>query len=154
MQFVALSNAAFTARIIVPHVPTAGDTFNIECRLDGVERLAVTPMVGLSFVSAPGGTAGNHEGARRVRIFDPWVTMAAGMYTCFASVSVPLMPPFFGGGTVSKDIQVQSMLHNVYYVMVKLVIIIILYQFLLPSSLSPSLVPLTPPHCMRALLST
>ena len=39
---IALSDAVFTPRIIIPGVPTAGDNFNIICRLDGVvERLAL-----------------------------------------------------------------------------------------------------------------
>ena len=89
----ALSNAVFTPRVIIPGVPTAGDNFNIICRLDGVvERLAVTPTVILTFANPPGGTPGDQsqDGSTytRPRIFNPVITDDVGTYTCFATIII------------------------------------------------------------------
>ena len=111
---IALNNAAFTPRVIIPGVPTAGDNFNIECRLDGViERLAVTPaLVLLTYTSAPGGISGDTllTGPVRtiLRMFNPGMTDDVGMYTCFATVVV-LSSPFIGFS--SGLLQIQSMFH-------------------------------------------
>ena len=84
---IALSNAVFTPRVIIPGVPTAGDNFNIICRLDGVvERLAVTPFaVTLAFSMPPGGMAGNQSrnGSAYIRehILNPLMTSGVGTGT-------------------------------------------------------------------------
>ena len=91
--FSALSNALFSPHVIIPGVPTAGDNFNIICRLDRVvERLAVTPTVLTSFVNPPGGTAGDQsqDGStyNLPRIFSPGMTYDVGTYTCFVTIIV------------------------------------------------------------------
>ena len=93
LSLSVLSNAVFTPRVIIPGVPTAGDNFNIICRLDGVvERLAVTPTVILTSIIPPGGTAGDQsqDGSAYTlpRIFTPGMTDDVGTYTCSATVFV------------------------------------------------------------------
>ena len=106
-------NAAFTPRVIIPGVPTAGDNFNIVCRLDGViERLAVTPLlVNLAYTSAPGGMSGDtlQTGLvlTRLRMFNPGKADDVGMYTCIATVIV-LSSGFIGLG--NGLLQIQSMI--------------------------------------------
>ena len=103
---IALSNAVFTPRIIIPGVPTAGDNFNIICRLDGVvERLAVTPFaVTLAFSMPPGGMAGNQSrnGSAYIRehILNPLMTSDVGTYRCNASTILS------NGGFLAPIIQV------------------------------------------------
>ena len=110
---IALNNAAFTPRVIIPGVPTAGDNFNIVCRLDGViERLAVTPaLVTLAYSSAPGGMSGatllTGPVRTRLRMFNPGMTDDVGMYTCLATVI--LSSAFVGLG--NGLLQIQSMFH-------------------------------------------
>ena len=89
--YIALSNDLFTPDVIIPGVPTAGDDFNIICRLDGVvERLVGTPTVILSFINPPGGAPGDqaHDGSAYIRplIFNPGKTSDFGTYTCIATV--------------------------------------------------------------------
>ena len=108
---LALSNNLFVPDVIIPGVPTAGDNFNIICRLDGVvERLVGTPMVTLSFSSPPGGAPGdqsqNGSAYIRPRIFNPGRTSDVGTYTCLAVV-VPSSGGFFGS-TSSKNLQIRS----------------------------------------------
>ena len=91
LLFVALSNDLFTPDIIIPGVPTAGDNFNITCRLDGVvERLVDTPVVILEFSNAPGGLSGDQsqDGLAyiRPRFFDPGMTDDSGTYSCIAII--------------------------------------------------------------------
>ena len=88
---LALSNNLFTPDIIIPGVPTAGDNFNIICRLDGVvERLVGTTTVILSFINSPGGAPADQsrDGSAyiRPRIFNPGKTSHVGTYTCVATV--------------------------------------------------------------------
>ena len=84
--------AAFTPRIIIPGVPTAGDNFSILCRLDGVvERLAVTLVsLSLAFINPAGGTAGemsqNRSAYIRPHFLNPGMTDDVGTYTCLATV--------------------------------------------------------------------
>ena len=92
-------------------MPTAGDDFNIICRLDGVvERLVGTPVVTLSYVNPPGGKPGeqDHDGKAyiRPRIFNPGKTSDVGTYACYAVV-VPSTGVFFGS-TASGTLQIQS----------------------------------------------
>ena len=91
LLFVALSNDLFTPDIIIPDAPTAGDNFNITCRLDGVvERLVGTPTVILGFSNSPGGLSGDQsrDGSAyiRPRFFDPGMTDDSGTYSCFAVI--------------------------------------------------------------------
>ena len=105
----------FTPRVIIPGVPTAGDNFNIECRLDGaIERLAATLLsVTLAYSSAPGGMTGETlltgPVRTRLRIFNPGMTDDVGIYTCAATV-ISLSSGFFGGFS-SGLLQIQSMFH-------------------------------------------
>ena len=113
---VALSNDLFTPDIIISGAPTAGDNFNIICRLDGVvERLVGTPTVVLSFLSPPGGVSGSQsrDGLAyiRPRLFSPGMTDNSGTYTCVATV-IPSSGGFFG--CISSGIlQIRSKCHNV-----------------------------------------
>ena len=97
-KIIALNNAAFTPRVIIPGVPTAGDNFIIICRLDGlVERLTNPPSrVILNYGSTPGGEAADQieDGLAYIlpRQFNPGTTSDAGIYTCDAVVQ------FSGGG--------------------------------------------------------
>ena len=114
---IALNNDLFTPDIIIPGVPTAGDDFNIICRLDGVvDRLVGAPTVTLSFVNQPGGEPGEqaHDGSAyiRPRIFNPVKTSDVGSYACFAVV-VPSTGGFFGS-TASKILQIQSNVTVIY----------------------------------------
>ena len=91
-MFVALSNDLFTPDIIIPGAPTAGDNFNITCRLAGVvERLVGTPTVILSFINPPGGASGDQsrDGLTYIRshFFNPGTTGDSGTYSCRALVS-------------------------------------------------------------------
>ena len=96
----ALSNAAFTPHVIIPGVPTAGDYFNIICRLDGVvERLAEGPAaVSLQFVNSPGGVDGdmfqNGLTYTKPHILIPVTTDDAGTYRCRAVVDVTINDTF------------------------------------------------------------
>ena len=152
---IALNNAAFTPHIIIPGVPTTGDNFNIVCRLDGViERLAVTPgLVILTYSSAPGGLSGDilQTGPvrTRLRMFNPGMTDDVGMYSCAATV---LISSSIFGFISNGLLQIQSMIVPLFHF--GYLHCVVLCQSILPRSLSPSLVPLTPPHCMKALLST
>ena len=88
---LALSSDLFTPAVIIPGVPTAGDNFEIICRLAGVvERLVGTPTVILSFTNTPGGAPGDqaNDGSAytRPRIFNPGRTDDVGTYSCAASV--------------------------------------------------------------------
>ena len=92
-------------------MPTAGDNFNIICRLDGVvERLVSTPLVFLAFVNAPGGTPEDQskDGSAYIipRIFNPGETSDVGTYTCVTTV-FPLSGGIFAS-TASEILQIQS----------------------------------------------
>ena len=111
MLFVALSNDLFTPDIIIPGAPTAGDNFNIICKLAGVvERLVGAPTVSLTFINPPGGASGEQfddgSGHIRPRIFNPGKTSDVGAYTCIATIISPL-GGFFGIAT-SRILQIQS----------------------------------------------
>ena len=119
MLLVAFSNDLFTPDIIIPGAPTAGDNFNIICRLDGVvERLVGAPTVLLSFVNTPGGAPGDQSQDRsayiRPRIFNPGETSDVGTYTCLATVILSL-----GGAFVSatnRILQIRStQYHNIIF---------------------------------------
>ena len=109
--FLALSDAGFTPRVIIPGVPTAGDNFSIICILDGViERLAVTPLnVTLSFDVSPGGMTGSQSrnGSAYIRehVFNPTRTSDAGVYRCS-------VPTFLSSGKflafINEDLHTQS----------------------------------------------
>ena len=112
LLFVALNNDLFTPNIIIPDAPTAGDNFNITCRLDGVvERLVGTPTVILSFNNPPGGVSGDQsrDGLSyiRSRLFNPGKTDDVGTYTCVAVV-IPSSGGFFGAASSSGTLQIQS----------------------------------------------
>ena len=114
---VALSNDLFTPDIIIPGVPTAGDNFNIICRLDGVvERLVGTPLVSLAFSNPPGGVSGvlSQYGTVyiRPRIFNPGKISDVGTYTCAAAV-IPSKESFFGN-TTNEILQIQSNVTVIY----------------------------------------
>ena len=88
---VALNPYLFIPDIIIPGIPTAGDNFNIICRLDGVvERLVGVPLVSLSFVNSPGGApeAQSRDGSAYIipRIFNPGKTSDVGTYSCVTVV--------------------------------------------------------------------
>ena len=120
---VALSNNLFTPDIIIPGTPTctAGDNFNIICRLDGVvERLVGTPSVTLSFTNPPGGVSGgqSRDGLAyiRPRIFNPVMIDDAGKYTCFAAVYIPSLYSFFGNTSSIGILQIRSNIcHNIFH---------------------------------------
>ena len=89
----ALTGDLFTPDVIIAGVPTAGEEFNIACRLDGVvERLAGTHTVSLSFPSPPGGVEGkqSRDGSAYVMrlFFIPVITSDAGTYGCVSKVTV------------------------------------------------------------------
>ena len=97
--------------IIIPGAPTAGDNFNIICRLDGVvERLVSTQVVSLSFSNPPGGFAGeqsrNGLAYIRPRLFNPGTTDDSGTYTCIAIVR-PSLGVYFVGSS-SRILQIKS----------------------------------------------
>ena len=111
LLFVALSSDLFTPDIIIPGAPTAGDNFNIICRLDGVvERLVSTPMVFLSFSNPPGGAPGDQsqDGSAYIipRIFNPGKTSDVGIYSCLVSVIIPSLGTFLG--IANRILQIQS----------------------------------------------
>ena len=114
---VALSHDLFAPDITIPGIPTAGDNFNIICRLDGVvERLVSTPLVFLSFSNPPGGASGDqsHDGSAYIipRIFNPGETSDVGTYLCSALVFSSLIGGFLG--IASEILQIQSMqCHNI-----------------------------------------
>ena len=108
--YIALSNDLFIPDIIIPGVPTTGDSFNITCRLAGVvERLVSGTSLILSFVSSPGGVSGdlalNGSAFIRSHIFNSVRTSDSGLYTCVSMVIVP-------GGVLSastnKILQIES----------------------------------------------
>ena len=87
----ALTEALFTPRLIIPVAPTAGNSFNIICRLDGVvERLVSVARVSLSYDVTPGGLTGSttREGLAYVRqqIFASGMLSDVGTYECLATV--------------------------------------------------------------------
>ena len=91
--YVGLSNNLFTPDIIIPGLPTAGDTFSIICKLAGVvERLVSGISVTLSFVSSPGGVSGdqflNGSVFIKSRMFNPGRTSDSGLYTCVSMIIV------------------------------------------------------------------
>ena len=99
-------------------MPTAGDKFNIICRLDGVvERLVGTPTVSLSFGNPPGGVSGEQfqDGSAyiRSRTFNPGKTSDVGTYRCFALVDAAAKN-FFGGIAIGI-LQIQSNVTVIYY---------------------------------------
>ena len=74
-------------------MPTAGEEFNIACRLNEVvERLVGIHTVSLSFPSPPGGVEGNksRDGSAYVMrlFFIPVMTSDAGTYGCVSKVTV------------------------------------------------------------------
>ena len=104
-------------------MPTAGDNFNIICRLDGVvERLVGTLAVTLSFPNPPGGAPGDQsrDGLAyiRPRFFNPGMTDDVGVYTCLAVV-IPSSVGFFGGSS-NGILQIKSaQSHNKYISLVQ-----------------------------------
>ena len=107
----ALSNNLFTPDIIISGVPTAGDNFNIICRLAGVvERLVGTQTISLSFFNTPGGAPGDQsqDGSAYIipRFFNPVMTGDVGTYTCVAIV----IPSSWGlyGSTSVRILQIRS----------------------------------------------
>ena len=108
---LALGNNLFIPDVIIPGVPTAGDNFNITCRLDGVVERLVDPMtVSLTFINNPPGEPENQyrDGSVYIRpqAFNPGKTSYVGTYICLASV-IPSSGGFFGG-TSSNDLQIRS----------------------------------------------
>ena len=106
---VALSNDLFAPDVIIPGVPTAGDNFNIICRLDGVvESLVGSPVVILSFISPPGGASEDQskDGSAYIipRIFNPGMTSDVGTYTCATVITTSMT--FIS--TSSRILQIQS----------------------------------------------
>ena len=104
---IALSNAVFTPRVIIPGVPTVGDNLNITCKLNGVvERLSITPIITLEFIGPPGGTSGeqfrNDLAYFLQQIFNPGMTDDSGRYTCVSRVGA------FTSNT-SEVLQIKSM---------------------------------------------
>ena len=94
-------------------MPTAGDNFNVTCRLAGVvERLVSSTSINLSFVSSPGGVSGNQtlNGSAVIRslMFNPVRTSDSGTYTCVSMVNVP--GGFFSAST-DRILQMKSK-HN------------------------------------------
>ena len=119
---VALSNDLFTPHVIIPGTPTAGDNFNIICRLDGiVKRLVSTPAVLLIFISPPGGVSGDQsrDGSAyiRPRIFNPGKTSDVGTYICGASV---FLSSGLFGDTASGILQIQSNVPGIMYNFIQL----------------------------------
>ena len=115
--FSALSNAVFTPRVIIPGVPTAGDNFNIICRLDGVvERLPLMPSVLLGFAFPPGGISGetsmDGDAYFRPHIFSPGMTDDVGTYQCRAVVDLPPASSFTSP-LISDILQINSKLQSV-----------------------------------------
>ena len=111
LLFVELSNNLFTPDIIIPGILTAGDNFNIICRLAGiVERLVGTPTVSLLFLNPPGGAPEDQsqDGSAYIlpRIFNPGKTSDVGIYTCVATVFLPGRGFFVN--TASEILQIQS----------------------------------------------
>ena len=111
--YVALSNDLFIPDIIIPGVPTAGDKFNITCRLAGVaKRLVSGTQVMLLFVSSPGSVSGdqalNGSAFIRSRMFNSVRSSDSGLYTCLSMVALP-------GGVLSAStneiLQIESK-HN------------------------------------------
>ena len=110
MLFVELSNDLFTPDIIIPGAPTAGDNFNIICRLDGVvERLVGTPAIILAFSNPQGGLSGSlyRDGLAyiRPRLFNPGTTGDIGTYTC---VAVVILGWIFSSSSSGGTLQIKS----------------------------------------------
>ena len=88
---IELTHDLFTPAIIVSHNPTAGEQFNITCRLDGVvERLAVG-TVSLSWLNPPAGTPGmqTRDGSaytKQLQFTPVVVTSNAAAYMCVAQI--------------------------------------------------------------------
>ena len=102
----ALTGALFTPRLIIPVAPTAGDSFSIICRLDGVvERLVSGPVIILSYIVAPGGLTPpmSRDGLAYIReqVFASGMLSDVGIYRCLASIfDLPNSATFnvFGSG--------------------------------------------------------
>ena len=113
-EIKALNSAAFTPRVIIPGVPTAGDNFIIICRLDGVvERLTNPPSrVTLNYDSIPGGEAEDQmeDGLAHIlpRQFNPGTTSDAGIYTCDAAVRLSGGASFIISPFVEGTLRIQS----------------------------------------------
>ena len=122
-MYVALSGAAFTPRVIIPDVPTAGDNFNIICMLDGViERLTDEPaLVTLSFTVIQGGARGDQSRNGSVytlpHIFNPGMTDDVGDYRCRASIDITFDVPALTSLNILGVLQMQSNLY-IYFLQV------------------------------------
>ena len=90
LLFVALNGNLFTPDVIIPGAPTAGDEFNITCRLDGVvERFVGMQAVSLSFSNTPGMPGQQSQDGlaySRSFFFNPVTSGDIGTYTCIATV--------------------------------------------------------------------
>ena len=88
--FIALIDNLFGSAVIVPGTPTAGEDFNITCRLDGVvERLVVGRVYiffagALKHVQTPTGGP-----VILLQQFTPVTTFAAAIYICAVYVITP-----------------------------------------------------------------
>ena len=111
LLLVALSNDLFIPDIIIPGIPTAGDNFNITCRLDGVvERLVGTRLVVVHFIVSPGGfsTDLSRDGLAYItsHFFYPGTTVNTGICICRAIVITPSHWVFFSSS--SGTLQIKS----------------------------------------------
>ena len=100
----------FTPAIIVPVTPTAGEDFNITCRLDGVVERLVVGIVTLGWFLPPAGTPGmqTRDGtAYTISLqFTPVVTSNTGTYECVARIqNIPSLTVLESQG---GDLLVQS----------------------------------------------
>ena len=90
MFHVELTNSLFIPNIISPVTPTAGEDFNMTCRLDGVVERLVMRSVTLAWSSPPGGVkeTQDNNGAAYIRplTFTPVTTLDASNYQCVAVV--------------------------------------------------------------------
>ena len=86
LYLIELTRDLFMPDIIVPYIPTAGENFNITCRLDGVVERLVVGTVTLAWFFPPAGTPGiqTRDGtAYTIPLqFTPVVTSNADTYEC------------------------------------------------------------------------
>ena len=114
MSCVALDDGLFTPRFIFLGVPTAGENFNVTCRLDGIVERVVVEEVSVQFrspipgmgIQEPNVLRDGPAYIRQVKL-NPAMTNDFGSYRCRVIVDV-LLGDTFVSPTVIVDLQITS----------------------------------------------
>ena len=104
---VGLSGKVFTP-VIVPGIPTAGENFNLTCRLAGTVERLVTGTVTLSFPPVSLFTAVTGAPIMVSQKFTPVRTSNAGSYTCDATIRNTPTSGNFLSDEASGELLIQS----------------------------------------------